>query len=181
MKLRRIPLACNIIWETKTMVLACDANWAEPLTKLQKYYVLWSPSPFVVVVLPPDRTLGCYSIVLCFDMRIQGRVWQIWSIACTTSILSPLFITSRFSCFLLFLLRCFGVFRIIFYVKVVNHIHCLHRALTNHFCLSLVILLCDWEKLSIVFLLDDVSFLFCWEVGHSIETNWRHFQNDYYN
>ena len=125
-----------------------------------KMYIFGSASSFVIIVFASNCALWCDPFMLCLNMSVESWIRQIWLVACPTSKLSAFFITSCFSSFLLFYLWCLGVPRIIFYVKVVDHIHCLHGTIIYHFRFTIIVLLSYWEKLCVIFLLNNIGLIF---------------------
>lgn len=137
-------------------------------------YIFRSASSFVVVIFATNCALWSDAFVFRFDVSIKCRIRQIWLVACSTCKLSAFFVTSCFSSFLLFYLRGFWISGVIFYVEVVNHVHSFHCTIIYHLCFTLIILLRHWEKLCIVFLLNNICLILCADHRHMVVADWRH-------
>ena len=80
-----------------------------------------------------------FSLYMC----VESWVREIASLAGPTDKLSSLLIISSFPGFFFFDIPIFGIFGVIFNVKVVIHVHCLHSPVVCHFGSALIVLLGD--------------------------------------
>lgn len=98
--------------------------------------------------------------MFCLDMRVQGWIGEIAQFAASASKLTSFLVIPSLPRFLFLRLGCLRIFRIIFYIEVVVHIHRLHIFQIEHSRLTLVVLLSNRKKLSIVLSLYKIGILF---------------------
>ena len=116
-------------------------------------YILWPASSFIIVIFTTNSTLRRNPTMFGLNMCIKCRIGKIAQFTTPTSILSTLFIIPSFPSLFLFLLHSLRILRIIFNIKIMQHVHCLHCTMIDHFSFTLIVLLSNREKLSIVLLL----------------------------